>query len=108
MDNVLTLNAAAIKCPVGSIATHPEYGWCEIIAATDMHRTIQFEVRTPDKQPNLDDLPFGVEPEEVLFSETISTCEAEVDVRELREARHNGPAFTYDDDRVVFLANRRT
>jgi|JI10StandDraft_1071094.scaffolds.fasta_scaffold877928_1 hypothetical protein len=108
MNNVLTLNAATIKCPVGSIATHALYGWCEVIAANGMQRTVQFEIRTPDKKLNLDDLPFGVEPEEVLFSETISTCEADVDVKELREARSSAPAYVYDEDRLVSLTNRRT
>lgn len=83
MGNVHQLGA--VKCPSGSKAIHKDFGWCEVLAADGFERTVMYEVHVPDEAPNTDDLPEGVMPGEVLFSETIEQITEVVDVRDLRE-----------------------
>lgn len=83
MSNVHQLGA--VKCPPGSKAIHHDFGWCEVLAADGMMRTIEYEIHEQDETLNLDDLPEGVSPDEVVFSENICHVEVEVDVRDLRE-----------------------
>lgn len=83
MSNVHTLGA--VKCPPDSKAIHSQHGWCDVVAADGMMRTIEYETREQDATPNVADLPVGVAPREVVFSETIQHHEAVVDVRDLRE-----------------------
>lgn len=83
MNNVYQLGA--VKCPLGSKAIHPVFGWCEVVEVNGFDRTIMFEIRHPDETPNADDLPEGVDQGEVLYSETIERITEVVDVRSLRE-----------------------
>jgi hypothetical protein len=78
---------APTKCRVGSLAHHPDYGICDVIKVSGALRTVLYEVRVPDPVPNTSDLEPGENPEDILFSETISAFEAEVDVNALRELR---------------------
>ena len=72
------------KCPVGSAARHPDFGWCEVIGANELRRVVRYESHIEDSLPDTSDLPAGVRPEDILMSETIELHEATVDVRELR------------------------
>lgn len=83
MSNVHQLGA--VKCPPGSKAIHSDFGWCEVLAANGMMRTVAYEIHDPDETLNLDDLPEGVLPDEIVFSENIRHIEVDVDVRDLRE-----------------------
>lgn len=83
MNNVHQLGA--VKCPVGSKAVHSEYGWCEVSAAKGFERTVIVEIHEPDETLNVGDLPPGISPKEVVFSEAIRHIEIVVDVRDLRE-----------------------
>lgn len=83
MSNVHQLGA--VKCPPGSKAIHKDFGWCEVLAADGLKRTVMYEAHLPDETPNIADLPEGVTPGEVLFSETIEQITEVIDVRDLRE-----------------------
>lgn len=76
---------APTKCRAGSLALHPDYGVCDVIKATDAYRTVLYEVRVPDAVPDTTDLAPDENPEDIVFSETISIYEAEVHVNDLRE-----------------------
>ena len=54
-------------------AVHPTFGRCTVLACLGRDRLIEVECSLSDSSPNVDDLPEGVEPHEVLFSETIWT-----------------------------------
>lgn len=107
MNNVVEMQHKNLKCPVGSIATHVDYGWCEVIAASGLERTVEVVIHTPDRELNVDDLPIGIEPEEILFSETITTFEHQVDVRDLREAQAGAGTHGQKHNQVVSFAARR-
>lgn len=84
MSNLYVLDTSSRKCPIGSLATHREYGWCQIISANGLLRGVEYETREPEIDPSLDELPDGILPEELLLSEIITLHETIVDVRELR------------------------
>lgn len=89
MNNLYVLDTSNRKCPVGSLATHRDYGWCQIISADGLLRGIEYETREPEISPKLGELEDGILPEELLLSEIITLNEAIVDVRELRQATLN-------------------
>ena len=72
------------KCPVGSAARHPEFGWCEVVGASELQRVVRYEHPVEDAIPDTSELPAGVRPEDILMSETIYIHEATVDVRYLK------------------------
>ena len=68
MSNVYQFDASQRKCPVGSLATHRDYGWCQIISADGLLRGIEYETREPEISPELGELEDGILPEELLLS----------------------------------------
>lgn len=86
MSNIYQFDASQRHCPVGSLATHRDYGWCQIISAEGLLRGIEYEIREPEIDPDLTTLDDGTLSEELLLSEIITRHEAIVDVRELRPA----------------------
>lgn len=74
------------KCQPGTVARHPVYGLCDVIKASGAMRTVLYETREPDPMPDLTDgASANDEMDDLLFSETVTICEAEVDVNQLRE-----------------------
>ena len=53
--------------------TTAEWTRCTVIARLGQHDLIEVEHRRPDTTLDVSDLPLGIEPCEVLSSETIST-----------------------------------
>lgn len=64
--NVLRFNVEDAKCPPGSKAIHPEFGWCEVVAAEGFERSVIYETHSPD-------------------GESVGQVDAVVNVRDLRE-----------------------
>ena len=95
--NVLQLRR--IKCPEGAYAKHRTYGLCKILAARREHRFVGYEEHLPDDTPDVDDLPEGMQADEVLFSEKIVWHETWVPVAELTEL--NPRADLYEGPRDV-------
>lgn len=81
MSNLYVLDTSTRKCPVGSLATHSDYGWCQIVSADGLLRGIEYETREPELTSESGELD-----NEMLLSEIIMLNEAIVDVRELRPA----------------------
>lgn len=88
-----------INCPVGAYAKHRVHGLCKILDLRREQRLIGYEEHLPDDTPDVDDLPEGVEADEVLFSEKIVWHEAWVPVRELTEL--NPRADLYEGPRNI-------
>lgn len=86
MSNIYVLDTSNRKCPIGSLATHSDYGWCQIISADGLLRGIEYETREPEITPESGELEDEMLSEELLLSEIITLNEAIVDVRELRPA----------------------
>lgn len=64
--NVLRFNVEDAKCPPGSKAIHPEFGWCEVVAAEGFRRSVVYEMHSSD-------------------GESIGQIDAVVNVQDLRE-----------------------
>lgn len=73
--NVLKFDVESAKCPPGSKAIHPEFGWCEVVAANGFERVVIYEM-----------YPAG--------EETIRQVEATANVRDLREVDPRKDFFT--------------
>lgn len=73
------------KCLPGTLAFHPVFGLCEVTGASGAKRTVLYDERVPDAEPDTSDLGPDEDPETILFSQTITIHEAEVDVNDLRE-----------------------
>lgn len=86
MSNLYVLDTSSRKCPVGSLATHGDYGWCQIVSADGLLRGIEYETREPEFTSESGELDDEMLSEEMLLSEIITLNEAIVDVRELRPA----------------------
>jgi hypothetical protein len=81
---IIPFPSIALKCPVNSVARHCEFGWCEVIGAEGLMRTVRYEVGIP-LPIDEDDMPDDVLIEEVMLSETIECLEAIVHVGALTE-----------------------
>jgi len=76
---------APTKCQVGALALHPDYGLCDVAKVSGSMRTILYEVREPDPIPGTSSPKPTNDDEDLVFRESISVYEAEVDVNQLRE-----------------------
>lgn len=87
-SNILAFTGAERnKCPVGSLAFHPEFGCVTVVAANGLVRTIEVtDYRPLDAAELYAELPADVVPEEVLFGEEHITTAHDVDVTVLRPA----------------------
>ncbi len=106
MNPILSFTAPH-KCRPGMLAFHPEYGVCEVIAASGAMRTLLHEVRTPDLVPDTSDLEPGEDPATVLFSESIEVIEVIVNVNDLREVQPDRDPMKQPVSRIMGLNRRR-
>lgn len=62
----------------GSLAYHPDLGYCEVLQVSGRMRTVSYDLRSPEPIPADEDV--GT----ILVSESITAMQAQVDVTDLR------------------------